>query len=143
MEVVCENCGWQGDDDDDGFTRLSMCHGLDERLTPGQEVPAGQCPECQCFCYWPKELLVVDEARLPILSLLDDVESFVAGFEDDESQEGIGKMLDNIAAVRRLLRPPPTADDIIRSLVEWNSNNGHCVDGCWLDAIQHVKALKR
>ena len=29
---------------------------LAERLEPGEEVPAGECPECECFAY-----IVADE----------------------------------------------------------------------------------
>lgn len=53
--VACDNCDWQGDDEDEGFTPLHDCVNLVERLEPGSEVPAGDCPECRCFCYLVKD----------------------------------------------------------------------------------------
>lgn len=44
--VRCDNCDWQGP-----ARRCTASPGLEERLTAGSEVPAGDCPECQCFCY--------------------------------------------------------------------------------------------
>ncbi len=50
-KVRCDNCDWEGETSDQGFTILEGCINLAERLDPGGEVPAGDCPECRCFCY--------------------------------------------------------------------------------------------
>ena len=52
----CGNCEWEGevhpDAVVDGYAKpLILVHHLWERLDPGCEVPAGECPECQCLCY--------------------------------------------------------------------------------------------
>jgi len=61
--VQCNNCDWNGNEDDfvdiccdnpipEGKgLHLSSVEDLNERLDPGSEVPFGECPECQCFCY--------------------------------------------------------------------------------------------
>lgn len=54
-KVVCANCDWSGTEDE---VTLDGAPGLDERLTPGDEVPAGECPECLCFCYLVKPAYV-------------------------------------------------------------------------------------
>lgn len=41
--VHCDNCGWEGVAGD-----LVMVSDIQERLTPGYTVPAGQCPEAGC-----------------------------------------------------------------------------------------------
>jgi hypothetical protein len=51
MKVKCDNCAWEGDNDSPGFIPLEECEALVERLEPGCEVPAGDCPECHAFCY--------------------------------------------------------------------------------------------
>ena len=33
---------------------LDQAPDLGERLTPGDEVPAGECPKCRAFCYFIK-----------------------------------------------------------------------------------------
>ena len=44
--VKCENCGWTGEHDD-----TDWISGANERLCPGEEIPAGQCPECGSLVY--------------------------------------------------------------------------------------------
>jgi hypothetical protein len=62
MIVRCNNCEWEGEDTSEGFTPFGKCCDLYERLVPGEEIPAGDCPECRCFCYLePKPLYVVCE----------------------------------------------------------------------------------
>jgi hypothetical protein len=44
VECACDNCDWRAD------IRLSVpCE--DAILTPGDEVPAGRCPECEGLVY--------------------------------------------------------------------------------------------
>ena len=42
-KVKCPNCDWTGTDDD-----IDLCDVPDliERIEPGEEVPAGECPKC-------------------------------------------------------------------------------------------------
>jgi hypothetical protein len=42
--VECEDCGWQGTEEEAGY--LGGIDDLLDRITPGYEVPAGECPEC-------------------------------------------------------------------------------------------------
>lgn len=51
---VCDNCDWTGGQATLGLT-LSEVHHLAERLDPGGEVPAGECPECGALAYLKKE----------------------------------------------------------------------------------------
>lgn len=44
---VCGNCDKSFND----IPGLSQVHYLAERLTPGNEVPSGECPECGALCY--------------------------------------------------------------------------------------------
>src|SRR5262245_3663383 len=68
QKVECDNCGWVGTEADfpDDWFELESTEGLGrpmwalndlgERLDPGSEVPVGDCPECQCFCYFVAEV---------------------------------------------------------------------------------------
>jgi hypothetical protein len=58
--AVCDNCQWEGSN----FLPLGECPDLHERLDPGAEVPAGDCPECDCFCYLTDDGWGVKAARL-------------------------------------------------------------------------------
>jgi len=47
--VRCDNCDWTGPE---GVIRwLEDLPGLADRLTPGGQVPDGECPECGAFVY--------------------------------------------------------------------------------------------
>ena len=48
--VKCENCGWSGPESKMKCS-IEECADLNERLDPGSEVPAGECPKCEAFCY--------------------------------------------------------------------------------------------
>jgi len=48
--VKCANCPWSGPEDRVGRT-LFQIHHLAERLEPGGEVPAGECPLCGALAY--------------------------------------------------------------------------------------------
>ena len=54
MKVKCADC--EKVFDVSAITSLTMVQGLNERLDPGSEVPAGECPdpECGAFCYLVK-----------------------------------------------------------------------------------------
>jgi len=49
--VACNDCGWIGTTEDEGFVPLSECKHLGERLDPGHPVPVGECPKCRAFAY--------------------------------------------------------------------------------------------
>jgi hypothetical protein len=42
----CANCGWTGSADDCGEIK-----DIFERVAAGEEMPAGECPECGCLCH--------------------------------------------------------------------------------------------
>lgn len=52
--VTCGNCQWEGDFGE-LQCQLDEIPDLAERLDPGSEVPAGECPECGCLCYLDKK----------------------------------------------------------------------------------------
>jgi hypothetical protein len=45
----CANCDWKGDAE-----KLDMITDIQERITAGGVVPAGQCPECGALAYLDK-----------------------------------------------------------------------------------------
>lgn len=47
--VRCDNCDWTGPESQ--VRPLEDLPKLGERLTPGSQVPAGECPECEAFAY--------------------------------------------------------------------------------------------
>lgn len=47
---ACANCEWEGPDEQLGCD-LANIPDLAERIDPGGEVPAGECPECGCLAY--------------------------------------------------------------------------------------------
>lgn len=51
---ICDNCG-AGYEYGDTRINISDIENLYERLDPGAEVPAGQCPKCGALCYVEKE----------------------------------------------------------------------------------------
>jgi hypothetical protein len=55
VDVTCGNCTWIGTDQEVGFVPLEDCHDLEERLEPGDEVPAGECPLCHALAYLVKK----------------------------------------------------------------------------------------
>lgn len=74
MKVKCNNCDWEGDDSDDGFTELGLCSDLYERLAPGEEIPAGDCPECRAFCYIVREEVEDQDDDADLLSMKTDLD---------------------------------------------------------------------
>lgn len=45
-KAICTSCGSLYNEDD--IIPLAEVKGLAERLTPGEEVPAGECPDLEC-----------------------------------------------------------------------------------------------
>lgn len=91
--VYCDNCNWTGTEETLGRT-LFDCEHLWERLSPGSEVPAGECPKCHSFAY----LKTKPQNRLPRLYEelkvnADDIYKIVEYDDDADSsyadQEGM------------------------------------------------------
>lgn len=60
QKCSCSNCGWEGLTSQLA-TQLEDCEDLGNRLEPGGEVPAGECPTCEArdwraFCYLVKDV---------------------------------------------------------------------------------------
>ena len=55
-KVVCGNCNWKGTQDQTDIIRDAQ-----ERLAPGYEVPAGECPKCGALAY----LTRAERRRMP------------------------------------------------------------------------------
>lgn len=49
--IHCDNCDWTGDLDGDNYTPLERVPRLLERISPGCETPAGECPNCGCLVF--------------------------------------------------------------------------------------------
>jgi len=49
--VECANCDWTGDEG----AALGPLN-IWSRLEPGDEFPAGDCPECGCFVYLKEDV---------------------------------------------------------------------------------------
>lgn len=132
-KVTCDNCDWVGDDDDEGFTPLEDCEGLLDRLDPGSEVPAGQCPECRCFCYVVKdeplkEFIVETASGRRTWSAVD------ACHAREQHEDALhGEDDEVIISIREI-----DATYVLSALIEWNKQNGHCVDKPWLDAMRYM-----
>ncbi|QPC87114.1 hypothetical protein GA830_10445 [Mesorhizobium sp. NBSH29] len=77
------------------FSDLAAIKDMEQRIDPGEIVPAGECPECGALAY-------VDDTgpNYMMLSALHLAEQFMAGFEGDPMQEGID---DQLAAIRAVL----------------------------------------
>lgn len=45
MRSYCQNCDWRGD-----ASELREIHDLSQRVSPGELMPSGECPECGALC---------------------------------------------------------------------------------------------
>ena len=58
----CMNCGWEGPE-----TEMSALWpnipDLNNRVEPGEEVPLGECPECESLCRLMNEVGVATDRR--------------------------------------------------------------------------------
>lgn len=77
----CDNCDWRGPAAD-----LDVIEDAQERLDPGCEVPAGECPDCGALAYlWAPKKAVSDRmARGAISALLDQVGQMRGMFSDED-----------------------------------------------------------
>jgi hypothetical protein len=46
----CDNCEWKGD-----ASEVGGIEDIEERLSAGGVVPAGECPKCQALAYLDKQ----------------------------------------------------------------------------------------
>lgn len=49
--VKCDDCGWQGDANHDLEDGIAGIEDIWDRLEPGTETPAGECPKCHALVY--------------------------------------------------------------------------------------------
>lgn len=97
----CDDCG-----EEMLASQLDMITDIEERLTPGGIVPAGQCPHCGALAYYADgyapswsaqatgERLI--EQAAAATTALKKAEDFIVGFEDDPVQVGIPELLEDI-----------------------------------------------
>jgi hypothetical protein len=48
--VQCDNCLWIGEE-----RQTQAIADLGERVSPGETVPVGECPECGSLCHFIRE----------------------------------------------------------------------------------------
>lgn len=101
--VACDNCDWKGNETDD-------CMGLyidslADRLDPGSEIPAGECPECGCLAYLIKSDEVPDGDEI---GALVEAAQFAEGVLRELSQDDVVGVL---AAALGPFEVEPVADD--------------------------------
>ena len=88
----CGVCGWTG-----YFGLLDDIDGCS--LTPGDPSPAGRCPECDALAYVVTPKTLAADAAPDLLAALQEAESFIAGFEGDDTQDPpVDDMLERIRA---------------------------------------------
>lgn len=99
----CDDCG-----EEMLASQLDMITDIEERLTPGGIVPAGQCPHCGALAYyadgyapsWSAQATgqrLIEQAAAATAAL-KKAEAFIVGFEDDPDQVGIPELLEDIRA---------------------------------------------
>ena len=92
MQCECPNCGWTGDEDDLGC-QLCDVPDLLQRIDAGEEVPAGECPECGALAHHkeePREVALVPSGdrgkkKLPVEFMTTGLRS--KGFAEGASCE--------------------------------------------------------
>ena len=93
--VECGDCDWTGTEDD---IDLGSVEDLLQRIDPGSEVPAGECPKCGALCYvlrsdndynsGERRLLAMMNELIEELGSVHDVHAWPAG---DENSHHIGR----------------------------------------------------
>lgn len=129
----CQSCDWRGPE-----SKLALIKDLTMRVSAGEPMPAGECPECGALCHEAEPFecvrtgnhrdtgrgvcahcgavlgialqtgpfedalkIVAERDRLKAAlvkahAALQTAESFMSGFEDDETQDGMDDMLAEI-----------------------------------------------
>lgn len=69
-KCYCGNCGWKGTEK--GLaSSLFEIDSLSERITPGDEVPVGECPKCGALAYISKASGLPEPTRVNTIALTD------------------------------------------------------------------------
>jgi len=66
--VACGNCDWEGIEPELGREMADLDR-LWDRLSPGSEVPVGECPECFSLAYYT-DILVAYKRRPGVLDMI-------------------------------------------------------------------------
>lgn len=105
-QARCENCGWAGDIGSLGRD-LWETPDLNERLSPGETVPAGECPKCGTLAHLTED--IQDEPAPDVATELRAIRNAQRQIIEDlhrlgkkmdslgESQRRNGSMLESIA----------------------------------------------
>ena len=72
--VECQNCDWTGFASD----LLSICD-AEERIFPGEIVPAGECPDCGALAHLNEENTTEGQATSGLLAALELAETTIQG----------------------------------------------------------------
>ena len=131
----CGNCDWKG-----AAAALDAIEDAQERLSPGETVPAGECPECGALAYLAKEEAPAAPAISgDAVSALAAAERFISGFEGDETQDGIADLLYQVRAAINIPVSAEKRDPLISVLSEFVAAFGAAVDND--EAIQGSTAV--
>ena len=103
--VTCDNCSWTGVLPENGQDlQLCQINDLDQRIEPGAEVPACECPECGSLAYLtgPESLSEVARTLCDTLASIRDHAEEFGSLEDFETrcakmQEKAQSMLQQLA----------------------------------------------
>ena len=74
--LQCRNCDWTGTEDQLG-RQLGEIHHLIEKIEPGEIVPYGECPECQCLCFAVSDLFPEKPTGIPEIDNLTPIQARV------------------------------------------------------------------
>ncbi len=102
---TCQDCGktWKIDD-------TNPIADPSERLAVGEEIPAGECPECGCCCAVDNGFLIATSNK--ILAQIDLAERLADTFSDPNAPVNGADLVDFIASFierRGLSKAPTTA----------------------------------
>lgn len=76
---LCDNCAWVGPQNALGCELHEIPH-LSERLDPGGEIPAGECPECGALAYVIQDGVQVRPVEKPSTAVSERLQlTFSAG----------------------------------------------------------------
>ena len=83
-KAQCDNCGEVFDFDD--IKLLEDVEDLELRLTPGCEVPVGECPDCGALCYEHREEQKKTPSQLTP-ELIEDIRRVIEYLREDEQED--------------------------------------------------------
>ena len=131
MSCICDSCGWKGPMaetkpwfESDRFV---------ERMDVGQEVPAGECPQCGAWCYIIKDkkpvtredvanhIGTINEEAL----LADGFEAAYVGWAERCSKPALA-VYDYEKCVRVLVERDGMSDEEAREFIEFNVTGAWC-----------------